>query len=81
MPNFDHIFSPEYAFKAINQPGITSIGVRGDDSVVVITQKKVPVRHNVDMLYMSLLDTLRINYLTPIQLLTYSRSTVNVAVS
>lgn len=33
----------EYAFKAVKAAGVTSIGVRGKDSVCVVTQKKVPV--------------------------------------
>ena len=33
----------EYAFKAINQGAMTSVGVKGVDAAVVACQRKVPV--------------------------------------
>jgi hypothetical protein len=44
----------EYAFKAISGSGQTAISIRGKDTCVVITQKKVPVSVIADSL---LIDT------------------------
>ncbi|KAJ4831682.1 hypothetical protein Tsubulata_042312 [Turnera subulata] len=51
------LFQVEYAFKAVKASGTTSIGVRGKDSVCVVTQKKVPDK---------LLDQTSVTHLFPI---------------
>lgn len=48
-------FYAEYAFKAAKSSGLTSIGVRGENCVVFVTQKKVAVRR----LFFSFLRFLR----------------------
>jgi 20S proteasome subunit alpha 1 len=39
-----HLYQVQYAFKAVNYPGLTTVAVRGKDSVVVVTQHQVPDR-------------------------------------
>ncbi|KAG5248376.1 proteasome alpha type [Salix suchowensis] len=51
------LFQVEYAFKAVKAASTTSIGVRGSDSICVVTQKKVPDK---------LLDQTSVTHLFPI---------------
>lgn len=39
-----HLYQVQYAFKAVNYPGLTTVTVRGKDSVSVVTQHQVPDR-------------------------------------
>ena len=55
----------EYAFKAIKTGGTTAIGVKGKNSCVVVTEKKVPV----SKLSLSLVCKLSIRMLNIFQLL------------
>ena len=41
------MYQVEYAFKAVDQGGLTSLAVRGDDSVVAVIQKKVNFTFNL----------------------------------
>ena len=51
----------EYAFKAITAANITSVGVRGKDCAVVLSQKKVPVGHRLDTTPGAITNLSRIN--------------------
>ena len=44
------IFQVEYAFKAINSAGQTSVAIRGKDTSVVASVKKVPDKVKVTKL-------------------------------
>jgi 20S proteasome subunit alpha 1 len=57
----------EYAFKAVKSVNQTSLGIRGDDATVIVTQKKVPVRMRQIMLIAFLFLTFRTSCWMPLQ--------------